>query len=342
MSETVAGLIDSGLIVKTSTVRRSGRNGRPGTGITLNPQAGMYVGLDFGFRHVRGVLADVSHTILATRETLIGLDYSTEMGLAAAEELVDELLREGGVTPGRVLGIGVAIPGPVDPDTGKVMGTSMIPTWAGVDIAAQLGAVFGSAVLVDNESNCAALSEHLWGAGVGYSNLAYVKLHSGVGGAIVLNGTLVHGLAGAAGEFGHITIDDSGPLCRCGGRGCLEAYVGIPALLSRPPTDARRDHVHPVLGARGRRGSAITPCAHRRRRSCGADGRSRLERLRTRQGDRRRRTCRGRRGTARAASSILRKAVDSHETRPRSGADDRDRRRQPRTTRTPLVPLRSS
>jgi predicted NBD/HSP70 family sugar kinase len=232
VSETVAELIDSGLIVKTSTVRRSRRNGRPGTGITLNPQAGMYVGLDFGFRHVRGVLADVSHRILATREMLIGLDYSTDMGLTAAKELVDELLREGGVTPERVLGIGIAIPGPVDPETGKVMGTSMIPTWAGVDIAAEFGALFGNAVFVDNESNCAALSEHLWGAGVGYSNLAYVKLHSGVGGAIVMNGALVHGLAGAAGEFGHITIDDTGPLCRCGGRGCLEAYVGIPALLA--------------------------------------------------------------------------------------------------------------
>jgi predicted NBD/HSP70 family sugar kinase len=232
VSETVAELIDSGLIVRTATMRRSGRNGRPGTGITLNPQAGMYVGLDFGFRHVRGVLADVSHRILATQETLIGLDYSTDMGLTAAKELVDALLHEAGVTPERVLGIGVAIPGPVDPETGRVMGTSMIPTWAGVDIAAELGALFGSAVLVDNESNCAALSEHLWGAGVGYSNLAYVKLHSGVGGAIILNGALVHGVAGAAGEFGHIPIDDTGPLCRCGGRGCLEAYVGIPALLA--------------------------------------------------------------------------------------------------------------
>ena len=118
VSETVAELMDSGLIVKTSTVRRSGRNGR-GSRHHSQPQAGMYVGLDFGFRHVRGVLADVSHRILATRETLIGLDYSTEMGLTAATDFVDALFREGGVTPDRVLGIGVAIPGPVDPRLGK-------------------------------------------------------------------------------------------------------------------------------------------------------------------------------------------------------------------------------
>src|ERR1700743_3215029 len=80
VSETVAELIDSGLVVKTMTVRKAARNGRPGTGITLNPQAGMYVGLDFGFRHIRGVVADVSHRTLATREVHVGRDYLPDTG----------------------------------------------------------------------------------------------------------------------------------------------------------------------------------------------------------------------------------------------------------------------
>jgi predicted NBD/HSP70 family sugar kinase len=233
VSETVAELIDSGLVVKTMTVRKATRNGRPGTGITLNPQAGMYVGLDFGFRHIRGVVADVSHRTLATREVHVGRDYLPDAGFAAAKELVDVLLLQAGITAERVLGIGLAIPGPVDPVNHTVIGTSMIPSWAGLDIRAAVDGMFDTAVLVDNESNCAALAEQLWGAGVGSSNMAYLKLHSGVGGAIVLDGRIVHGVAGTAGEFGHITLDPAGPLCRCGGRGCLETYVGIPTLLEQ-------------------------------------------------------------------------------------------------------------
>src|SRR5579864_892063 len=132
VSETVAELIESGLVVKTTTVRKAARNGRPGAGITLNPQAGMYVGLDFGFRHVRGVVADVSHKILAMREVHVGRDYLPDVGFAAAQELVAVLLRESAVSADQVLGIGLAIPGPVDPTTSTVIGTSMIPTWAGL------------------------------------------------------------------------------------------------------------------------------------------------------------------------------------------------------------------
>jgi predicted NBD/HSP70 family sugar kinase len=233
VSETVAELIDSGLVVKTMTVRKASRTGRPGTGVTLNPHAGMCVGLDFGFRHVRGVVADVSHRILATHEVHVGRDYLPEAGFAAAKELVGDLLEQAEISAERVLGIGLAIPGPVDPVNHTVIGTSMIPSWAGVDVRAAVDGSFDTTVLVDNESNCAALAELLWGAGSGSSNMAYLKLHSGVGGALVRDGQIVHGIAGTAGEFGHITLDPAGPLCRCGGRGCLETYVGIPMLLEQ-------------------------------------------------------------------------------------------------------------
>ena len=103
----------------------------------------------------------------------------------------------------------------------------------GTEIAAELGRHLGYPVWADNESNCGALAEWMWGAGQTAKSMAYLKLHSGIGGGLVMGGRLVRGFSGTAGEFGHIIIDRAGPLCRCGRRGCLEAYVGIPAIISQ-------------------------------------------------------------------------------------------------------------
>jgi len=146
---------------------------------------------------------------------------------------MQQVLDEAQVPASRVLGAGAAVPGPVDPATGSVARSSMIPSWAGTVIREELENVFAYPLTVDNDSNCAALAEMRWGAGRGYRNVVYLKLHSGIGGAIILNGELLHGNSGRAGEFGHITLDPRGPLCGCGNRGCLETYAGIPALLEQ-------------------------------------------------------------------------------------------------------------
>jgi predicted NBD/HSP70 family sugar kinase len=218
--------------VTTTTTRKPERHGRPGTGITLNPDAGVFVGLDFGFRHVRSVVADVSHRILATTEQSVEAYYSLDNALSVADEIFDSTLRTAGLDRQSVLGIGVALPGLVDPGSGAVIGTSMVPTWSGANLKATLIEMFSQDVLVDNDSNCGALGEHLWGAGRGKRSMVYMKLHSGVGGALIVNGAVIRGVAGGAGEFGHITMDPGGSVCRCGGRGCLEGFVGIPALLA--------------------------------------------------------------------------------------------------------------
>ena len=233
VSETVSRLVDAGLVITAPTAPRNTGHGRPGIGISLDPGAGAWIGIDFGMRHVRAVIVDVSHTILATHQTDVEVEYPPSVGLEAAERATAAVLEKSGVSRDRVVAIGAAVPGPVDPKTGIVIGTSMIPTWNGLPVGAALSEKLGRDVLVDNDSNCAALAEQAWGAGRGCANLALFKLHSGVGGAVIANNQLVHGIAGTAGEFGHIPMDEFGPLCRCGGRGCLETYVGIPALLDQ-------------------------------------------------------------------------------------------------------------
>jgi predicted NBD/HSP70 family sugar kinase len=90
----------------------------------------------------------------------------------------------------------------------------------------------GVPVQVDNDSNLGALAELRLGAARGKRHVLYLRVSHGVGSGLVVDGRIFHGRSGAAGEFGHITIDDNGPICRCGNRGCLETFIGAPALLS--------------------------------------------------------------------------------------------------------------
>ena len=94
-----------------------------------------------------------------------------------------------------------------------------------------LGDRLGLPVYVDNDANLGALAEVRLGAARGKQHVVYVRASHGVGGGLVLGGEVFHGRVGAAGEIGHTTIDDQGPICRCGNRGCLEMYVGAPVLL---------------------------------------------------------------------------------------------------------------
>jgi predicted NBD/HSP70 family sugar kinase len=96
--------------------------------------------------------------------------------------------------------------------------------------ADEIAAALGVPVSIDNDSNLAALGEHAWGAGRGCADSVTLKFHYGIGCGLFANGALVRGVGGA-GEIGHIAVDERGPLCRCGKRGCLETYAAIPAIM---------------------------------------------------------------------------------------------------------------
>ena len=107
----------------------------------------------------------------------------------------------------------------------------MVPTWAGVDLRAVFEPALERPIFADNESNCAAIAEMTWGVAQGWEDFVLFKIDVGVGGAIVHRGRVLTGIAGAGGEFGHMTIDPNGALCRCGNRGCLELTASLnPAL----------------------------------------------------------------------------------------------------------------
>jgi predicted NBD/HSP70 family sugar kinase len=123
---------------------------------------------------------------------------------------------------------------------GELGDSTILPSWIGVPAAEAMGEALGISVEVGNDANLGALSESMWGAGRGAAQMAYVKVATGVGAGLILDGRPYVGAGGTAGELGHTIIDPSGPICRCGNRGCLETLAG---------TDAVRRSLGGTLGA---------------------------------------------------------------------------------------------
>lgn len=121
-------------------------------------------------------------------------------------------------------GIGIGIPGPVDAVKGIVERSPNLPAWKGLRLKSVLTRRFHVPVQIENDANAAACAEQLFGAGRGIANFLYLTISTGIGAGIVINGALVRGRSGSAGEIGHLTMVPGGLACPCGKRGCLEAY----------------------------------------------------------------------------------------------------------------------
>jgi glucokinase len=190
------------------------------------PEA-MTIGVDIGGTKVAAGLVnstgEISHK---TRAPMVATgDAAT--GFAAVKAAVDA------VFSGAVTGIGLCSPGPLDPKTGVVLNPPNVPCWRNYPLAAEVERVFGVPARVDNDANAAGLAEALWGAGVGYTNVFYATLGTGIGTGIVFDKKIYHGRTGSAAEGGHMTIDYHGPQCPCGKRGCIETLASGPNIARR-------------------------------------------------------------------------------------------------------------
>jgi predicted NBD/HSP70 family sugar kinase len=226
ISMALAELRRARVIVEVSAPDSTRRVGRPTVALALNPEVGTCIGLQLGLREIRLLVADVSHSVICRDTIALKLDYSPEVAVREARRAIRDAYRRYSLSPQSVLGVGIAVSGPVAPN-GRVQRASMVPTWAGVDIRAAFEPVLERAIFADNESNCAALAEMTWGAAAGKADFVFLKIDIGLGGAVVSHGRVVTGIAGAGGEFGHMSIDPKGELCRCGNRGCLELKAGF-------------------------------------------------------------------------------------------------------------------
>jgi predicted NBD/HSP70 family sugar kinase len=231
VSTLVSQLVDAGVVVDAPPqVSRRSHGGRPPALITLDPSVGVAIGIDFGKRHLAVAVSDLSHEILAERWRTMHEDYDASTGMDGAVKLVEEAVEHSGAAPDRVLGVGLGLPGPIHRSTGTVGSAAILPGWTDVRIAEVMSERLELPVHVDNDANLGALAELHWGAGQGASTLVYLKMATGIGAGLVIGGRLFHGAGGTAGEIGHTTVDENGPICRCGNRGCLEMVAAGPAL----------------------------------------------------------------------------------------------------------------
>jgi predicted NBD/HSP70 family sugar kinase len=226
ISTIVADLLESGLArERDGQPAEEAHAGRPPVMVSLDSSAGLALGIDFGHRHLRVAVSDLSHAVLAETWRELDVDHSAEHGLDAAAEFVEQVLSEAAVDRSRVIGVGMGLPAPIDRATGAVQAASILPGWVGVDAAAEASARLGMTVEVDNDANLGALAELAWGAAKGKSEVAYIKVSSGIGAGLISGGRLHHGVGGTAGEIGHMVLAEGGPVCRCGNRGCLETLA---------------------------------------------------------------------------------------------------------------------
>lgn len=243
VSNIVRELKDGGTVEVTPT----SAGGRRARSVSLSGDAGIVIGVDFGHTHLRVAIGNLAHQVLAEESEPLDVDASSAEGFGRAEHLVNRLIETTGISPAKVIGVGLGVPGPIDVESGTLGSTSILPGWTGINPSQELAGRLGVPVYVDNDANLGALGELVWGSGRGVRDLAYIKVASGVGAGLVIDGHIYRGPGGTAGEIGHITLDEAGPVCRCGNRGCLETFTAaryvLPLLMPSHGPDLTMERV---------------------------------------------------------------------------------------------------
>jgi glucokinase len=183
------------------------------------------IGIDMGGTNVRMGIVTPEGKVLKKAQ------YRTDVskgGLALFEQLVSnlkDLIRENFRESNQLIGIGIGVAGPIDMKKGLIMEPPNLPALKGFPLGDFLSEKISSPIAIENDANAFTLGEGWVGAAKGCKHYCGITLGTGVGGGIVVAGKILHGARGTAGEVGHMVINPKGPLCGCGGRGCLEVYA---------------------------------------------------------------------------------------------------------------------
>lgn len=231
VSAIVDELLSDGIVVESGTAKS--RGGRRPTLLQLNSKAGWVIGIDIGATHLRVLVADSRGGVLAQSESEFDIAAGPEDGLDLVDKLMEGTVQKAGRSLEPVTAIAVSVPGPVVADAGMVVAPPIMPGWDGYPIRRRLQERWKRPVYIDNDAALGALGEWTFGGGQGVSNLAYIKIGTGIGCGILIDGKIYSGVVGTAGEIGHVTIREDGPPCRCGNYGCLEAMAGGRAIALR-------------------------------------------------------------------------------------------------------------
>jgi predicted NBD/HSP70 family sugar kinase len=233
VSSLVADLIDRRLVRETGLTEH--RIGRPATQLVLDGSLYAAVGMEVNAGHLTAIAVDLTGTrLLSWRRAFDATDTAPGKAVSTVAALgrraLGKLQRDGR----QVLGLTVAVPGPIDATGTVVMSPSL--GWEQVNLRDTLTAALGKPafpVTIDNDATLAATAEYRYGPHAGSPNLVYIAGQPGIGAGIIAQGRPLRGHRGYAGEIGHLQVDPAGPPCRCGRTGCLAQYVAVDAIIKR-------------------------------------------------------------------------------------------------------------
>ncbi|MEU4443234.1 ROK family transcriptional regulator [Actinosynnema sp. NPDC050801] len=233
LTAELARLIDVGLVQVGGPA--ASRGGRRSTLVHLADDLRV-LGVDVGATSVTVAVTDGRCEVLESRSEDCDVRSGPAQVLSRVAELADVVYAK---ASGRLIGAGIGLPGPVSFRDGMPVAPPIMPGWDRYPVRDELAGRWGCPVTVDNDVNAMALGERHAGVARSLEDLIFVKVGTGIGCGIVLGGRVYRGVAGTAGDIGHIRLDDFGPACACGEVGCLEAYFGGSALARDATTLAR-------------------------------------------------------------------------------------------------------
>ncbi|MFI5274332.1 MAG: ROK family protein, partial [Ktedonobacterales bacterium] len=233
---TVSSLIDAllkdGLAREGETQSAAPSGGRRPILVHFNETAGTILGIDLGRTHYTVIATNLAAEVLARQSGPCDTDLGPEATLQHLVQKIAAFVAASDITWDRVVGIGMGMPGPMDGVRRTLVAPPRMPGWHGVDIPRILARELNVPIYLNNDANLGALGESRFGAGRGVAVMAYVKVGTGIGCGLVINGQLYTGSHGFAGELGHVTLEENGALCECGNRGCLETVTAAPAIVA--------------------------------------------------------------------------------------------------------------
>lgn len=207
--------------------------GRRPTLLSLKPGLGRLIGIHLGTVNVRIAMTDFSGELIEYMKDESRCNLGPDAAMQHLISLVDKMLKKTGLSYADIDGIGIGVSGVVERRTGTTLFWPKLPLWINVPVRKILEDRFKTVVELEDTSRTQAFAEYRLGGVASARHFIYVAVGAGIGAALFLNGQLYSGAAGFAGEFGHISISENGPLCSCGNRGCLETIASAAALIRK-------------------------------------------------------------------------------------------------------------
>lgn len=257
VSVIVRRLLEEGLVIEDGSL--PSRGGKPRTILRVDPTAGYAVGIHFDPGEISYVLADLAGQPVAKLHTAVRPGLAPDAVIRQMARTARRVLREADVPDRKVLGIGLACPGPLDAE-GIMNVPPRLTGWDHVPIKRLLEEHAGFPVTSDNDATAAAIGERWAGVARAAPSFAYLYLGTGIGGGLFLDNQIYRGRSLNAGEFGHITVAPDGPDCYCGNRGCVEA-VCCPSAIEATVRARLAEGAESTLTADGLHHAAICAAA---------------------------------------------------------------------------------